>query len=157
MVLARACGAPADYNVVMAHPVSIRFSNPQVSQRLRQEAAAEGRSTSDLAEELIDEGLRLRRHPLVIFRDGPAGRRAALTGGPDIWEVINGLVHGDVPVADRVDRAAAEFGLRRQLVEAALAYYGEFTSEVDGWIAANNNAADELEDRWRRQQALLAS
>ena len=56
-----------------------------------------------------------------------------------------------------VDRAVAEFGLRRQLVEAALAYYAEFTQEVDSWIAANNNEADELEGRWRRQQNLLAS
>jgi hypothetical protein len=28
-------------------------------------------------------------HPLVRFADGPAGRRARLTGtGKDIWEVI---------------------------------------------------------------------
>ena len=141
----------------MAHPVSIRFRKPDVSERLKDEAALTGRSASDLAEELIDEGLRLRRHPLVIFRDGPAGRRAALTGGPDIWEIIGGLLHGDVAVADRVDRAVAEFGLRRQLVEAALAYYAEFTEEIDRWIAANNNAAVELEGRWRRQQNLLAS
>ena len=146
-----------DYNVVMAHPVSIRFRDPDVSERLKAAAAVEGRSTSELAEELIDEGLRLRRHPLIIFRDGPAGRRAALTGGRDVWEVIGGLLHGDVPMADRVDRAVAEFGLRRQLVEAALAYYAEFKQEVDSWIAANNNEADELEGRWRRQQNLLAS
>ena len=141
----------------MAHPVSIRFRDPDVSERLKAAAAVEGRSTSELAEELIDEGLRLRRHPLIIFRDGPAGRRAALTGGQDVWEVIGGLLHGDVPMADRVDRAVAEFGLRRQLVEAALAYYAEFTQEIDSWIAANDNEADELEGRWRRQQNLLAS
>jgi hypothetical protein len=146
-----------DYNVVMAHPVSIRFRNPGVAERLKEQAAVEGRSTSDMAEELIDEGLRLRRHPLVMFRDGTAGRRAALTGGPDVWEVIGGLLHGDVPAPDRVERAEAEFGLRRQLVDAALAYYAEFTQEIDDWIAANNSAADELEGRWRRQQNLLAS
>ena len=39
----------------------------------------------------------------------------------------------------------------------ALAYYAEFTQEIDSWIAANNNEADELEGRWRRQQNLLAS
>ena len=147
----------SDYNVVMVHPVSIRFRDSGVPRRLKEEANLEGRSTSDLAEELIDEGLRLRRHPLVIFRDGPAGRRAALTSGPDVWEVIGGLLHGDVPAADRVDRAVAEFGLRRQLVEAALAYYAEFTQEIDRWIAANDNTAEELEDRWRRQQTLLSS
>ncbi len=141
----------------MAHPVSVRFRHPAVSERLKRQAASEGRSTSDLAEELIDEGLRLRRHPLVIFRAGPAGRRAALTGGPDIWEVIDSLIHGDVPVADRIDRAVEEFGLRRRLVEAALAYYAEFTQEIDDWTAANTQAADELEARSRREQDLLAN
>jgi hypothetical protein len=141
----------------MAHPVSVRFRNQTVSERLRAQAAANGRSASELAEELIDEGLRLRRHPLVVFRDGPSGRRAALTGGPDVWELIGGLVHGDVPAADRVDRAVAEFGMRRQLVDAALAYYAEFTQEIDNWIAANSDAAEEFESRWQRQQDLLAT
>ncbi len=27
-------------------------------------------------------------HPRVVFRDGPAGRRAALVAGPDIWELV---------------------------------------------------------------------
>jgi hypothetical protein len=27
-------------------------------------------------------------HPLVRFADGPAGRRARLIGGPDVWEVV---------------------------------------------------------------------
>ncbi|MBA2323995.1 MAG: hypothetical protein H0V92_08305 [Pseudonocardiales bacterium] len=27
-------------------------------------------------------------HPRVIFQDGPAGRRAALVAGPEIWELV---------------------------------------------------------------------
>jgi hypothetical protein len=50
-----------------------------------------------LAEEMIDEGLRLRKHPLVTFRDGPSGRRAALVGGPDIWELVGGPVRAMCP------------------------------------------------------------
>jgi len=30
-------------------------------------------------------------HPGVIFKDGPSGRRAALSYGPDVWEVIKFL------------------------------------------------------------------
>src|SRR5258705_4510767 len=45
--------------------------------------------------ELIYEGLRARRHPLVGFRDGASGRRAALVGGPDVWEIIGGRLGGD--------------------------------------------------------------
>ena len=37
-------------------------------------------------------------HPAVLFRDGPAGRRDVLVGGPDVADVIGGLISGDVPV-----------------------------------------------------------
>jgi hypothetical protein len=127
-----------------------------VPDRLQAEATARGQSFSALAEELIDEGLRSRRHPLVVFRDGPTGRRAGLAGGPDIWEVVGGLIGGDVVPSERVDRAGELFGLRPQQVHAALAYYAEFTDEVDAEIAANVAASDEAERQWRRQQGLLA-
>ncbi len=140
----------------MSHPVSVRFRDPQVADQLKTEAVARSASTSSLAEELIDEGLRARRHPLVSFRDGPAGRRAYVNSGPDVWEVIEGLVGGDVASTDRITRAAEVFGLRRELVEAALAYYDEFTDEIDGLIDANRRAAEDAEAQWRRQQDLLA-
>jgi hypothetical protein len=140
----------------MTHPMSVRFHDERVAVQLKAEATVRNASTSALAEELIDEGLRIRRHPLVGFRDGSAGRRAHLGGGPDVWEVIGGLVGGDVPVDDRIPRAVEVFGLRREQVEAALAYYAEFTEEVDAQIDANRRAADEAEAAWRRQQDLLA-
>jgi hypothetical protein len=37
-----------------------------------------GEAKSRTAERLIDEGLRMEDHPGIVFRDGPAGRRAAL-------------------------------------------------------------------------------
>jgi hypothetical protein len=140
----------------MVHPVSIRFRSAAVVDRLKQEAATRGRSSSSLAEELIEEGLRVRRHPLITFRDGAAGRRAAVAGGPDVWELVGGLIGGDVPVEDRVDRAVDLFGLRREQVHAALAYYAEHTDEVDAELAANIAAAEEAEALWHRQRALLA-
>jgi len=109
-----------------------------------------------MAEELIDEGLRVRRHPLVTFRDGPSGRRAALVGGPDVWEAISGVVGGDVPGSERVERAIELFCFRREQVQAALAYYAEFTEEIDAQVTTNLAVADEAEDLWRRQQDLLA-
>ena len=140
----------------MTQPVSVRFRDHRVAERLRLESATRGRSNSALAEELIDEGLRQRHHPLVTFRDGTRDRRPALIGGPDLWEVVDGIVGGDVPPAQRVERAADLFGLRRAEVDAALAYYAEFTDEIDDEIAANRLAASEAEARWRRQNDLLA-
>ena len=140
----------------MAHPVSVRFQDPRVADEMKAEARAAGTSASALAEQLIVEGLRMRRHPRVIFRSGPAGRRPGLVDGPDIWEIIGGLVGGDVPAEQRIDRAVAEFGLRRGQVEAALAYYAEFTDEIDSWIRHNNEYAARAEALWRREQELLA-
>lgn len=77
-------------------------------------------------------------------------------GGPDVWEVVGGLVGGDVPVSERIDRAVKLFGLRREQVEAALAYYAEFTQEVDAQGTANLATAEEAEELWRRQRDLLA-
>ena len=113
-------------------------------------------SSASLAEELIDEGLRLRRHPLVVFRHGPTGRRAALAGGPDVWEVVSGIVGGDVPVSERVARAVDVFGIRPEQVDAILGYYAEFTEEIDAEIEANTAAAEEAERLWRRGQDLLS-
>jgi hypothetical protein len=145
-----------DYNVVMTHPLSVRFHRPEVVERLKAEAASRRLSTSALAEELIEEGLRLRRHPLIVFRDGPSGRRAGLIDGPDVWEVVGGIVGGDVPVEDRVARAVEIFGLGPERVAAALDYYAAYPEEVDDAIAANIAAAEESEEMWRRRRQLLA-
>jgi hypothetical protein len=66
------------------------------------------------------------------------------------------MIGGDVAPAKRVRRAVDLFGLRPEQVEAALAYYAEFTEEIDTQIGANRAAADEAEEPWRRQRDLLA-
>jgi hypothetical protein len=140
----------------MTQPVSVRFRHDEVAARLRHEARARRQSASALIEELVDEGLRSRRHPLVGFRDGPTGRRAVLAGGPDVWEVVGGIIGGDVPVEERLDRAHEVFGWPRVLLEAAVAYYAEFPDEIDADIEANRDAADQAEEAWRRGLDLLA-
>jgi hypothetical protein len=140
----------------MTHPLSVRFHRADVLERLKVEAASRRVSTSALAEELIEEGLRLRRHPLIVFRDGASGRRAGLIDGPDVWEVVGGIVGGDVPVIDRVERAVSVFGLSRERVDAALDYYATFPDEIDEAIAVNVAAAEESEEIWRRRRRLLA-
>jgi hypothetical protein len=148
--------ANCDYNVVTTHPLSVRFRTSEVLNALKTEAAVRRVSSSALAEELIEEGLRLRRHPLIVFRDGATGRRAGLALGPDIWEVIAGLVGGDVPTSERIDRAVDVFGLTREQVSAALDYYAAFPEEIDTANATNADLAEEAEALWRRRQQLLA-
>src|SRR3954471_21209310 len=62
---------------------------------------ARGETRSALTQRYIDEGLRMDRHPGIVFRSGPAGRRPGLAEGPDVWRVVrvirNGEARGDRP------------------------------------------------------------
>jgi hypothetical protein len=57
---------------------------------LRKRSVQTGEPIVRLAQRYIDEGMRLDRHPGIVFRDGPAGRRPVVAGGPDVWEVVRG-------------------------------------------------------------------
>lgn len=135
--------------------VSIRFSDEPVHHRLRESARRQQVALSTLAERLIDEGLRSEAHPMVIFRPGPGGRRPVLIGGPEVADVIGAIVGGDVPVDERRGRAAEILDIAVTSVDAALAYYADFTEEIDALLAERARRADEMEAAWRRQQALL--
>jgi hypothetical protein len=54
---------------------------------------------TSIAEEYMEEAIRIADHPGIMFRDGPAGRRAALAGHRlDVWQVIETVreEHGNV-------------------------------------------------------------
>ena len=74
-----------------ATPSSVRFE-PRVLERLTAFVAVHREmSLSSASNRLVDEALRMHEHPLITFKDGPAGRRARLVGGPDVWEVIGAV------------------------------------------------------------------
>jgi hypothetical protein len=136
--------------------LSIRFKRPGAYERLRRHADRRSESISGAAERLIDEGLRMEGHPGVVFRDGPAGRRAALAMAPDVWEVISlvsGLRGG---VERRVAKAAEQLGLSNAQVRAASRYYAEFAEEIDDEIAGNEEAADRELAAWEAERRLLS-
>lgn len=89
-------------------------------------------------------------HPGIVFRDGPAGRRAGLVSGPDVWEVI--MVWSD---SERnVRHTAAALNLPVGLVNVAVGYYADHQAEIDGWIEDNRRTGEEAEAAWRRREAL---
>jgi hypothetical protein len=140
----------------MAAPLSIRFDE-DVLARLRQRAASvPGATPSGLAQRLVDEGLRMADHPGVLFRDGPAGRRAALVVGPDVWELVVFLREIDERGPAAVAAAAEVFAIPEAAVSAGIAYYTAHTGEIDAWIAEAQAASERAEAEWERRQALLA-
>lgn len=124
--------------------------------RLDAGARRRGEAKARTAERLIIEGLRIEEHPGIAFRDGPAGRRAALASGPDVWEVIDTL-KGTGLSGEAAIKATAEWGsLTPAQVRIAVRYYGDFREEVDQRIAFNREEADRERARWERAEAALA-
>ncbi len=96
-------------------------------------------------------------HPGIVFRDGPSGRRAALAGGPDVWEVIETL-HGTGLRGEKAVAATAEWGnLTSVQVRAAVRYYADYRDEVDERILLNRQEAERQHAAWERAQRALAS
>jgi hypothetical protein len=134
--------------------LSIRMPD-ETREQLEATAEAHGESRSALMQRYIEEGLRMDRHPGIVFRSGPAGRRPALAGGPDVWEVIQVVRN----VETRGDRAIAEaaswLGLSAAQLRTAVEYYADYPAEIDSWLARAHAQAVEAEERFRRQQELL--
>lgn len=64
---------------------------PELLDRLEQEASNQRTPVTAVVTTLLDEGLKTRRFPGIVYRDGPTGRCAGLVGRPDVWEVIRAL------------------------------------------------------------------
>ncbi|MGH3941529.1 MAG: hypothetical protein ACRDTG_23450 [Pseudonocardiaceae bacterium] len=108
----------------------------------------------------VDEAISAEEHPGIMFRPGPTGRRAAVVGGPDGWEVIATLrtVRAAAPdlEGDSLVAAVAEaLGQTRRRVRVATRYHAVYPDEIDERIAVNNELADEAEAAWLTEQRLL--
>jgi hypothetical protein len=135
-------------------PFSIRMSQ-RTLERLGVGAQRRGEAKSRTAERLIDEGLRMEDHPGIVFKDGPTGRRAALSFGPDVWEVVK-VVKEFGSTGEQAIAGAMEWGnLTRAQVDVAVRYYGDFAEEVDARIAFNSEETERQHAAWLRVQAAL--
>jgi len=130
----------------MADHYTLRLA-PGIRQRLTEWARRAGLPERSLAQRYVEEGLRHDAHPLIQFLDGPSGRRASLVGrGLDVWEVIATVRdnNGSIP------EAAEYLEVPAGLVEAAVAYYGEYRDEIDRDIEIN-------EAEYERGQAAIVA
>ncbi len=143
------------YTMASLKPFSLRLA-PSLRSRLDAHARRRRDSSSRLATDLIDEGLRMREHPGIVFRDGPAGRRAALAGGPDVWEVVETLEGTGLRGEEAIAAAAKWGGLSVAAVRVAVGYYAEHRDEIDSWIVENRAEAGAARDAWERAREALA-
>ena len=125
----------------MSSPISVRFPEA-VARRLRRRTTRSGEPASGLVVRLVDEGMRMDDHPGIVFRDGPAGRRAGLSGGPDVWEIV--VVLADYACTDAsssVAKTARWLGLTQAQVRTAEGYYSAYPDEIDARVTENEDAA----------------
>jgi len=127
-----------------------------VLDRLKQRSEVTGTNKSRLAERYVDEGTRMDEHPGIVFRGGPTGRRAALAGGPDVWELMATLKSGGARGEEAIAATADLLNLTDSQVRTGVRYYGAFPEEIDRRTALNIEDADEAEAAWQREQAALA-
>jgi uncharacterized protein (DUF433 family) len=124
-----------------------------MSERLHVQARRASLAPRTLAQRYVDEGMRREDHPLVRFADGPSGRRAALVGsGLDVWEVISTVRDSD----NDPEQAAAWLEIPLGLVQAAIAYYGEYKDEIDAKIAHNQAEWERGYAAWEAGQRALS-
>lgn len=98
----------------------------------------------------------MAEHPGVVFKDGPAGRRAALALGPDIWEVVTLAREIDARGARAVPVIAETLNLPSTRVETALRYYAAYPDAIDAEIADREAESRSAEEEWHTRQRLLA-
>jgi len=119
---------------------SIRIQERTLKE-IDQIARDSGREFSAVANELLEEAIKIQRCPGIIFTEGTSGRRARIAGtGIEVWEVI--LTYKGVKKDfDRLSKAY--HWLTEQQLRSALGYYRVYPEEIDRLIKQNEELTRE--------------
>jgi uncharacterized protein (DUF433 family) len=110
----------------------IRCETQEAIEALASEA---GIDFSAAANQLLEEAVRARRCPGIVFTSGAGGRRATIAGtGLDVWEVVS-TYRGLGRSAQRLQRAY--HWLTEPQLRAALAYAELYPDEIERRIEQN--------------------
>jgi hypothetical protein len=131
--------------------------DPQIKTDLETQSRAEGISERALLERLIVEGLVTLRHPGIVYRDGPSGRRAGLATGADVWEIVSALRYTKGREGQRIAQLADQFGVHPAQIRVALDFAALHRAEVDARVAANDAAAEQVRLLAEQRAKLMAS
>ena len=117
-----------------------------VRQGLESLAERSRRYVSDLAEELIAEGMRMRECPGIYFATEPSGRTAKVAGsGLAVWEVLRDFVEDE----DAAGLRETFHWLSAAQLTAAAMYFRRHPDEVRGQVEANRALTPEaVEKLW---------
>lgn len=114
-------------------PKSLRL-RPELRAEIERIARRTRRSFSEVAQNLLEEALRMRTCPGIFFADEPAGREAKVAGtGLGVWEIMRDYLE----CGEDSRKLREVLPLSEAQVRAALLYYKRYPKEIDGEIAEN--------------------
>jgi uncharacterized protein (DUF433 family) len=120
--------------------------SPYIARRIEQLAAETQSSAEAIIPQLVEEGLRLRRHPGIEFRDTAFGRRPYVIGSRlGVWDVV--LIWRSQQEDHEATLRYLDHFAGWQL-DAALDYYREFQAEVEEYIREANMTPEEVLTRF---------
>ena len=110
-------------------------------------AEERGEDFSTTAKNLLEEAIKTRRCPGIIFASGVSGRRARVAGtGIEVWEII---VQYNSLKRDQKRLQQAFDWLTPGQIKAVLGYYAAYPAEINALIARNEQWTEEtLEKRY---------
>ena len=131
---------------------SFRLS-ASTSRLLDHRVGESGESRNAMVDRLLNESLRIEKHPFVRFITGASGRREAHIVGTR-WKVRQIIVSlkGE---KGQITAVVNGFDLTEPQVRAAVSYYADFTDEVDADIERDFADADQQRVRWEREQSVI--
>lgn len=116
----------------------------------------DGLPAPELAASLIDEGLKLRRFPGIVYKDGPSGRRASLADGPDVWQVIRALREVPEDGSDPVETVSIEADLHPRQIGLAVQFCDAYPDEIESMIAMDRAAVGLIDEMIAERERMAA-
>jgi len=110
---------------------------PETMNEIERMAKETGQDFSNVTKDLLEEAIKMRRCPGILFAEGTTGRRARVAGtGIEVWEII--AAYKSVG-KDLKRLKKAYHWLSQEQVKAALSYYSAYPEEIDRLIERNES------------------
>ncbi|MBN1106359.1 MAG: DUF433 domain-containing protein [Deltaproteobacteria bacterium] len=120
---------------------SIRLQE-NIVREIEQLAQERGRDFTAITNELLEEAVKMKRCPGIVFTEGTSGRRARIAGtGIEVWELI-GSYKGVGSDYDRLRKAY--HWLTDQQLRAAIGFYLAYPEDVEALLRRNEEVSPEV-------------
>ncbi len=120
---------------------------PETMKEIEEMAKETGQDFSNVTKDLLQEAIKMRRCPGILFAEGTNGRRARVAGtGIEVWEVIAAYKS----MKEDFKRLQKTYHwLSVEQLKAALGYYRIYPQEINRLIEQNEEWSEEkVRDRY---------